>query len=563
MKKVRMLLRVSSNQQLEADGDLSVQREILIDFIKRQPDWTLDEKEYFEGSKSAYKNTASQRDVLQEILQDAEKKEFDILVLYKDDRVGRLMWDTPQYIMSLKKFGVDVVSAKDGCITPELNDITGQIVLAIRYGNAQKSSVDTSMRVKDTAQKLVQKGKFMGGKSPYGYTLEYSGEISKHGRALKHLVIAPEQAKVVQHIYDLSLNKEFGSQKIASILNNDDDYKHTAPNQYWKGGTITSILTNPIYAGFTAYKRRESSGGKVHRLSSEDWIIAEEQNTEIAIIDIDIWNKVQEKRKRRVNEYTHSLDEQDITVITRNDGGLPLIDVAYCGYCGKKLTNGTKYSYWTIKDTGEKRASKTPAYKCQNAWQGVPHDKNKQFRADVIEKVVFSTISEYIAKLQENDDIFDEIQKNLITDKRQTEKELKKKRTKLKKIKDKISVMEDNLPEAMMGNYIIPLEQLYQLILAQKANYTALLADIDAKESELKETAVSIKEWDFIRKKINSWEDVFINSDSASKRVLVNRLVERIDIKKDEIKIRFRINLNDFFTQPRMSGGLAVPKQGV
>ena len=121
--------------------------------------------------------------------------------------------------------------------------------------------------------------------------------------------------------------------------------------------------------------------------------------------------------------------------------------------------------------------------------------------------------------------------------------------------------MEDNLPDAMTGEYIIPLEQLYQLILTQKANYTALLADIDAKESELKETAVSIKEWDFIRKKINSWEDVFINSDSASKRVLVNRLVERIDIKKDEIKIRFRINLNDFFTQPRMSGGLAVQKQ--
>lgn len=27
LKKVRMLLRVSSNQQLEADGDLSVQRQ--------------------------------------------------------------------------------------------------------------------------------------------------------------------------------------------------------------------------------------------------------------------------------------------------------------------------------------------------------------------------------------------------------------------------------------------------------------------------------------------------------------------------------------------------------
>lgn len=52
----------------------------------------------------------------------------------------------------------------------------GQMMLALRYGNAQKSSSDTGMRVKDTAQKLVKKGKFMGGKAPYGYKLELSGK---------------------------------------------------------------------------------------------------------------------------------------------------------------------------------------------------------------------------------------------------------------------------------------------------------------------------------------------------------------------------------------------------
>ena len=51
---------------------------------------------------SGFKNKASEREVLQTILQDAKNNEFDILVLYKDDRVGRLMWDTPQYIMNLK-----------------------------------------------------------------------------------------------------------------------------------------------------------------------------------------------------------------------------------------------------------------------------------------------------------------------------------------------------------------------------------------------------------------------------------------------------------------------------
>ena len=35
MKKVRMLLRVSSNQQLESDGDLSVQRELVKEYVQK------------------------------------------------------------------------------------------------------------------------------------------------------------------------------------------------------------------------------------------------------------------------------------------------------------------------------------------------------------------------------------------------------------------------------------------------------------------------------------------------------------------------------------------------
>ena len=83
-KRVRMLLRVSSNQQLDADGDLSVQRQILLDYIAKQPYWIVDTKEYFEGGVSGYKNSVSERDILQEALKDAKNREYDILLAYKD-----------------------------------------------------------------------------------------------------------------------------------------------------------------------------------------------------------------------------------------------------------------------------------------------------------------------------------------------------------------------------------------------------------------------------------------------------------------------------------------------
>ena len=555
MKRVRMLLRVSSNQQLEADGDLSVQRQLVKDYISNQPDWQLDEKEYFEGSNSGYKNAVVDRNILQEALQDAKAKEYDILVVYKDDRIGRRMWEIGAYVMSLKSFGVDIYTVKDGCISPESDDIMGQMMLALRYGNAQKSSSDTGMRVKDTAQKLVQKGKFMGGKAPYGYKLELSGEVSKHGRALHHLVVVPEQAEVVKYIYELSLHKEFGATKISKILNEHEIYKDRAPRDIWKSGTIVSILTNPVYAGYTAYKRRERVDGRYHRLDSKDWIFAEKPDTEIAIIDENMWNQVQDTRKQRADKYIKSLENQNVTVIRRNSGMLALIDVLHCGYCGRKMTNGSKYNYWTIKDTGERRTSKIAIYKCPNAWNGIPHEKTKQYRADQIEPVVFEALAEYIGKLQENEDVFTQIEENQSRQKAVKQSELDKEQSELENIQQKISVMENNIPNARTGDYPLSLEELAGIIRKHKELEQKHKRIVEERKAELDAMKVSMDDWENIRSKIPTWQDVFWNADTTTKRVLVNKLIERIDITKDSVNIRFKINLNDFFTLPRITDG--------
>ena len=561
MKRVRMLLRVSSNQQLEADGDLSVQRQLVKDYISNHSDWQLDEKEYFEGSNSGYKNAVADRNILQEALQDAKAKEYDILVVYKDDRIGRRMWEIGAYVMSLKSFGVDIYTVKDGCISPESDDIMGQMMLALRYGNAQKSSSDTGMRVKDTAQKLVQKGKFMGGKAPYGYKLELSGEVSKHGRALHHLVVVPEQAEVVKYIYELSLHKEYGASKIAKILNEHEVYKNRAPRDIWKSGTITSILTNPIYAGYTAYKRRERIDGKYHKLDSKDWVFAEKPDLEIAIIDEDMWNRAQDTRKQRADKYIKSLENQNVTIIRRNSGMLALIDVLHCGYCGRKMTNGSKYNYWTIKDTGERRTSKIAIYKCSNAWNGIPHDKTKQYRADQIEPMVFEALAEYIGKIQENEDVFTQIEENQNQQKVVKQSELDKEQSELENIQNKIAVMESNIPNAMTGDYPLSLEELAGIIRKHKELEKKHKRIVEEKKAELDAMKVSMDDWENIRTKIPTWQDVFWNADTTTKRVLVNKLIERIDITKDNINIRFKINLNDFFTLPRITDYHDVPEQ--
>ncbi len=546
-KRVRVLLRVSSDQQLESDGDLGVQRKIVREYIERYPDWILDSKEYFEGSNSGYKNSISERDVLQEALKDAENGEYEILAAYKDDRLGRRILEIPTFILQLKSAGVDVYTAADGLLSPKsIDDINGILFLTMRYGMAQKSSSDTGIRVKDTAKQLVREGRFMGGKAPYGYRFALSGKYSKHQRALKHLVIVPEQAEVVKYIYDLSFYKEFGSAKIAHILNTDDKYKQLAPNDVWKSGTITSILTNPIYTGYTTYNRRKCTEKHYHRLDRKDWIFSKEQNKNITILDNEFWQKVQIKRYERGLKYKKSPQNENSVIITRNDGKLALIDVAYCGYCGRKLTNGTKYDYWTMKSTGERKSSRKALYKCQNLGQGVPHPKMKQILANKLEPVVFEVLIEHIEKLQENENIFEQIIKNKKKELKEQEKILSKEKKKLNDIQKSIEVTEDAIPLAIAGNYPLSLKELAGSIKKQKEKRQQQIESIEQLENEVKNMTLSVNDRKTVRSQIPTWREVLLTADTAAKRILVNKLIERIEITDEQVIIRFKINLNNF-----------------
>ncbi len=563
IKRVRMLLRVSSDQQLEADGDLKVQRHLVLEYIQQNENWSFDGKEYFEGGVSGYKNSVQERDALQEAYKDAQNKEYDILAVYKDDRIGRRMWDIGGYVMALKSLGVDIYTVKDGCISPETNDIMGQMMLALRYGNAQKSSSDTGMRVKDTARKLAAGGKFMGGRAPYGYILENSGKLSNHGRLLKKLVICPDKAEIVKHIYDLSHHMEYGSVKIAKILNGNEKYRQLSPNgENWQGGTITSILTNPVYSGRVAYKRRERINGIYRSLKSKDWIIANEPDETIRMIDDDMWNRVQEKRALRAGRYKKKPEYSNVTVISRNDGMLPLIDILHCGYCGCKMVNGSKYNYWTIKDTGERRKSKKRIYKCNREWQGVPHEKTKQFSADKADQIVCRVLSDYIDKLQVNEDILGLINQKHNYEKRKKESELAKEKKELVKIRNEIDFMNSKIPEAMTGSYDMSLKKMMSVIEQHEKREQEKNIKVNQIESEIEQSSVILNEWLRIHQKPPTWKEIFLNADVSQKRVLVNKLIERIDIRKDRINIRFKMNLNDFLPS-RMSMDFGVPEQRV
>ena len=89
IKRVAIYIRVSTDEQTEKYGPI-VQRERLIAFCKSQPDYTLDEERHiyyddgFSGSLSVEERPAMSR-----MFADAEKKEFDVILVYRFDRFFR------------------------------------------------------------------------------------------------------------------------------------------------------------------------------------------------------------------------------------------------------------------------------------------------------------------------------------------------------------------------------------------------------------------------------------------------------------------------------------------
>ena len=291
VKKVRTLLRVSSRQQLH-DNDIPIQRAEAEHYISGRSDWVFD-KEYIEKAVSAYKNSVKDREVLMEILEDAKERQFDILLTYMSDRIGR-QEEYSFYVAALNRLGIEVWTIKDGQLKTE--EHTDKLLNYIRFWQNEGESKKTGMRVRDNQIELVKSGKFVGGKAPFGYRLIPSGMVSNHGRLLKKLEIVENDAEIVRKIYALAIRQGMGYGKIANALNAEGIPAIAADK--WKPATIASILKNPIYMGYYALNRRVHHGSYT-RLDRKDWIYSREQIPELIIISKQDWEKAQEIREAR------------------------------------------------------------------------------------------------------------------------------------------------------------------------------------------------------------------------------------------------------------------------
>ncbi|MDO5548459.1 MAG: recombinase family protein [Eubacteriales bacterium] len=312
--RVCCLYRVSTNKQVDYnanhEADIPMQRKACHDFAERMG-WKIIEEEQEEGV-SGHKVRAADRDKLQIIKKHAEQKQFDILLVFMFDRLGRLEDETPFVAKWFVSQGIQVWSTQEGEM--RFDNHIDKLMNYIRFWQADGESVKTSIRTKTSMRQMVEEGRFKGGPAPYGYQLVKNGRTNKRNREVFDLVVNEKEAPVVRIIFDKYVHEGYGAQRIATYLNNQGYRARTG--KMWHHASIRGIICNLTYTG--VLRCGESHSPVI---------------PELQIISPELFDAAQQIRTQRANAA-----EAQRTVPLNTRGKSLLAGNVFCGHCGSRLS---------------------------------------------------------------------------------------------------------------------------------------------------------------------------------------------------------------------------------
>lgn len=333
-KRVVCLYRVSTVGQVEKD-DIPMQKQYCREFCRGQSGWEI-VKEFSEKGVSGFKVSAKDRDAIQEIQKMALKGEFDILLVFMFDRLGRRDDETPFVVEWFVKQGIEVWSAMEG--QQRFDTHVDKLLNYIRYWQASGESIKTSLRVKTRLEQLTQEGYYTGGRVPFGYQAVKRGRINKKNHEVRDLAIEPGEAEVMKIIFQKYVYEGYGALRLHRYLM--DQGLRTKDGKTITMGIINRVIKNPICIGI------------IQKGESQSSVLPE-----LKIIDEEVFARAQEIVRERV------VPQSEVPLTTR--GQSLLVGNVYCGHCGARLSLATAGRNYKKKD-GTVVKKTYSCYKCYN-----------------------------------------------------------------------------------------------------------------------------------------------------------------------------------------------------
>ena len=281
-RKVAIYARVSTEHEAQISA-LENQVQYYDELLQRHPEWELVDRYIDEGITGT---SIHKREGFLRMMQDAQKKRFDLVVTREVSRFARNTVDTLQQTRILKSYGVEMWFTEDNIWT--LNYEDGELRLSIMATLAQNESKKISQRVKARQMISFKNGVLYG-----------NGNILGYDRVDGNLVVNKEQAETVKRIFELYLAGN-GVRRIQDIME-QEGRKTAAGLTRWQSGNINRVLGNSFYCGRIEYRKQYVpdylTQKKINNHGAVDRIYVEGKHE--AIISPEVYDRAMEIRKSK------------------------------------------------------------------------------------------------------------------------------------------------------------------------------------------------------------------------------------------------------------------------
>jgi len=245
--------RKSSEEGLDMEfNSLDAQREACEAYVRSQAGegWTALPQFYDDGG---YSGGNLDRPAIRQLLDDVDRGNVDVIVVYKVDRLTRSLADFAKIVERLDARGVSFVS-----VTQQFNTTSsmGRLTLNVLLSFAQFEREVTGERIRDKIAASKAKGIWMGGNVPLGYDL---GE--------RRLVVNRTEANLVRHLFARYAELQSGVEVVRELRSEGVVTKRwTSRTGQVRGGIPFScgalyyILQNRLYIGEVVHRGFQHTG---------------------------------------------------------------------------------------------------------------------------------------------------------------------------------------------------------------------------------------------------------------------------------------------------------------
>ncbi len=511
-KRVYTLYRVSTKGQVEKD-DIPMQKEACHEFAERQG-WEI-VKEFSEKGVSGFKKSAKDRDQLQLLQQAASAGEFDVLLMFMFDRLGRRDDETPFIVEWFTKQGVEVWSVNEG--QQRFDSHVDKLMNYIRYWQASGESIKTSIRTRTRIEQLTEEGHYTGGIVAFGYKRVKKGRLNKRNQEVCELEINEEEAAIVRLIFQKYVYEGYGAKRICNYL-----VEHNIMGRNGKNIpniTIGRMIRNKGYTGYLI-------NGNV-----------EKECPELRIIEPEVFEKAQELRDARRREKGEDADSYSPHAL--------LCGKVFCAHCGNRL-NITSSGRTRLRADGTVVKEKRYRYSCNfNVRHPGQCDGQSGYGVSKLDSIVEEVVRQIFAQFREvsRKKLLESVKTN---DAARIQKKIKKIQKDLEAKQKELDDLKAETILVIRGVSALDKELLGTLVAEAKDALETLEKQLVQAQEEYEEATKTAKRSNYICNELFTWADVYDTANHDERRAILQQFIKEIRVRKD---YEISITLNASFDQ--------------